>query len=48
MIPTAARNIGIAIVDMIEPKASGKAVHITTRMKMSQTWLASRPATSSS
>ena len=26
---------------MIEPKASGKAVHITTRMKISQTWLAS-------
>ena len=41
MIPTAARNSGMAIVDMIEPNASGKAVHMITRMKISHTWLAS-------
>ena len=41
MIPTAARKSGTASVEAIEPKASGKAVHITTRMKISQTWLAS-------
>ena len=42
MIPTAATNSGIVSVEVIEPNAGGNAVQRTTRMKMSQTWLASQ------
>ena len=42
MIPSAARKSGIASVEVIEPNASGNAVHSTTSTKISQTWLASQ------
>ena len=41
-IPSAARLIGMKRVDMIDPKASEKAVHRTTSTKISQTWFASQ------
>ena len=41
-IPSAARLSGMNSVDKIDPKASGNAVHSTTRTKISQTWLASQ------
>ncbi len=44
MIPTAAMNRATASVDMIEPNATGYAVQVTTRTKISQTWLASHTA----
>ena len=42
MTPIAARNIGIDSVDISDPNATGNAVHAITRMKISQTWLASQ------
>ena len=45
-IPSAASAIGTYSVVMIAPKASGKAVQRTTRMKISQTWLASQTGVS--
>jgi hypothetical protein len=42
MIPTDARNIGIASVVISEPKATGNAVQTITSTKISQTWLASQ------
>jgi hypothetical protein len=41
MMPTAAMKSGTESVDMIEPNAVGYAVHVTTRTKISHTWLAS-------
>ncbi len=40
-IPSAARHSGMNRVDITASKATEKAVHNTTRMKISQTWLAS-------
>jgi hypothetical protein len=40
-MPSAAANSGMASVDVIDPNASGNAVHITTSTKISHTWLAS-------
>ena len=40
-MPSAARLSGTNSVSMIEPNASGKHVHSTTRTKISQTWFAS-------
>jgi hypothetical protein len=45
-MPKAASVSGTYSVDMIAPKASGKAVQSTTRMKISQTWLASQTGVS--
>ena len=41
-MPSPARKSGIASVEVIDPNASGKAVHSITSTKISQTWLASQ------
>ena len=41
-MPRAARNSGNASVEVIEPNASGNAVHSITSTNISQTWLASQ------
>ena len=41
-IPSAARHSGMNSVDITASKATENAVHSTTRMKISQTWLASQ------
>ncbi len=41
-MPSTARLIGIDSVVMIEAKAGGNAVQVTTRQKISQTWLTSQ------
>ncbi len=41
-IPSAARQRGMKSVDITASKATEKAVQRTTRMKISQTWLASQ------